>query len=118
MLREVARVGYGADDSEPGRAVRVRDDPLVRAFRRPGGAPYLQEEQSNTGHSQRHTSPDPLLIIWDTLGPSASFLVVSPPFILTSLHYSWLILHILDLNLNMCNIFISLDQCIRSTDLS
>lgn len=42
VLGEVARVGHGADDSEPGRAVRIRDDALVWAFRRPGRAPHLQ----------------------------------------------------------------------------
>lgn len=48
VLWEVTRVGYGADDSEPGRAVRIRDDALVRAFRCPGGAPHLQAAWAST----------------------------------------------------------------------
>lgn len=52
VLWEVARVRYGADDSEPGRAVRIRDDALVRAFRRPGGAPYLQQGLSGISDFQ------------------------------------------------------------------
>lgn len=42
VLGEFGRVGDAADDSEPGRAVGVRDDALVGAFRRPHRAPHLR----------------------------------------------------------------------------
>lgn len=61
VLREVTRVGYGADDPEPGRAVRIRDDALVWAFRRPGGAPHLRTGWASTMwkwglHAQKPTA--------------------------------------------------------------
>lgn len=59
VLWEVAGVGYGADDSEPGRAVRIRDDALVRAFRRPGGAPYLQQRCTDTTQEEWLSSAEP-----------------------------------------------------------
>lgn len=62
VLREFGRVGDAADDPEPGRAVRVRDDALVGAFWCPDRAPNLSQKTrtSTDGFIQDQPSPSPL----------------------------------------------------------